>query len=86
MVIPWPGMSHITEGFGVVLTYTQNSKETPSEGTEDPVEIISCWESFQSGENVLLGEIKIKENPKFLKIVHFYNLRHYLFACKDLLW
>lgn len=53
MGFPCLGMSHTTDVFGVFFIYTQNYKETPSEGTEDPAAVVLCLESFQSGENVL---------------------------------
>lgn len=46
-------MSYILKVFGVYFTYIQNSKEAYTEDTEMHAEIISCWESFRCGENVL---------------------------------
>lgn len=64
MGTPWLGMPQFTEMFGI---YTQNSKETPTEGTGDPTEVVSLWESFQSGENIHCGGKMLKNPPSSSK-------------------
>lgn len=79
------GISYIPKVFGVYFTYIQNSKEAYTEDTEIHAEIIiSCWESFQCGENVFLQnkkKQKKKIKPNFFKIFYFYIFGSSLFLC-----
>lgn len=52
-----------------------------TEDTEKPAEMISCWESFQSSENILCKKMKGKNNPNFFKIFYFYTFGGSVFLC-----